>query len=637
MKKGKRIKKAPKNENEQLIGSFEPKFVSKASASSSPTTTRRNAAATIERSDRFSNIEQGLTPFQYTNATSNVSIRQAVVLCQKAYYNFAIFRNTIDLMTEFTVNDILFKGGNKKSRDFFQAYWKRINGWGVQDRFYREYFRSGNVFLFRFDGLIAKEDVDKITQVYGASNLLNNEILLPIKYVILNPADIVVGGNISFAVGNYFKALSNYEAARLKNPITEEDKEVYNALPQTVKNQLRAGGHSVLLPLDPEKLNAVFYKKQDYEPLAVPMGYPVLDDINWKAELRKMDMAITRTMQQAILLVTMGAKKEDGGTNPTHLEAMRTLFENQSVGRVLVADYTTKAEFVLPDIANLLDPKKYESVDRDIALGLNYILLGGEKFANSKIKVQVFVERLKQARNAFIYGFLMDEVKRVSKILGFKTYPTPYYEDIDLDNELEYTKIYTRLMEIGVLTPEEGIDAMENGRLPTSEDSIESQQKFRELKDKGFYEPVVGGPFSQQKLANSKAAQSKLPGASGRPAGTTAPQSKKKISPIGASYSLSKVTENLILAGKLTHNISLKLLEKYQLTKLNKDQKELVESLATIIITNENPENWVSKIDDYIKDPVGRNEEKTKEIETIAHEHQLDFYLSGILHASVKE
>ena len=74
-------------------------------------------------------------------------------------------------------------------------------------------------------------------------------------------------------------------------------------------------------------------------------------------------MAITRTMQQVILLVTMGAEPEKGGINQKNLNAMTALFENQSVGRVLVADYTTKAEFVIPKIADLLDPKKYE-VDR---------------------------------------------------------------------------------------------------------------------------------------------------------------------------------------------------------------------------------------------------------------------------------
>ena len=67
---------------------------------------------------------------------------------------------------------------------------------------------------------------------------------------------------------------------------------------------------------------------------------------------------------------------------------MQKIFDNESVGRVLIADYTTKAQFVIPDIANLLDPKKYAVVNEDIKQGLNHILVGDEKFANSNIKVK---------------------------------------------------------------------------------------------------------------------------------------------------------------------------------------------------------------------------------------------------------
>ena len=93
------------------------------------------------------------------------------------------------------------------------------------------------------------------------------------------------------------------------------------------------------------RLDWNFYKKQDYEPFAVPMGYPILEDLNAKSELKKMDLAISRTMQQAILLVTMGTEPEKGGINHENLKKMQSLFGNESVGRVLIADYTTKAEF----------------------------------------------------------------------------------------------------------------------------------------------------------------------------------------------------------------------------------------------------------------------------------------------------
>lgn len=600
-----------------------PMMVSTASATTS-TKTRRNSASTIERTNRFSNIDDGLVPFKYSAGTinkSNIDVRDAVILCQKAYYNFAIFRNVIDLMTEFSVSDVYFKGGNKKSRDFFSALFKKINIWSLQDKFFREYYRSGNVFIYRFDAEVTREDASKITQVYAEAGI-GGKLSLPVKYAILNPADIQLAGSASFVSGKYYKLLSDYELARLKDPQTDEDKEIVENLDPEVKAQLAKRQSSVLLPLKPEKITAVFYKKQDYEPFAVPMGYPVLEDINWKAEMKKMDMAIARTMQQAILLVTMGAKPEEGGVNQKNLEAMHSLFENQSVGRVLIADYTTKAEFVIPDIASLLDPKKYEIVERDIQSGLNNVLVGGEKFANQQGKIQVFIARLTQAREALINDFLVPEIKKVSKALGFKTYPVPYFDKVSLSEDANMMKIYSRLVELGVLTPLEGLNAIETGRLPDKESSVEAQKEFTSLKKEGLYEPLIGGK-------NDPSADA------GRPAGVQN-VSDRKTSPIGASskFSLAKVVANVSMAQALFKGVETALKKKHKLKKLSEEQKGICEQIASLIVANESPADWESKILSYLENPIDQNPERIKAIREIAVEHQVDYYLASILYAS---
>ena len=632
-------KKLHSVDSEPLMASY-----SKQSIATQATRTRRNKSGTIERTDRFENINDGLVPFKYTTSgsynTSNLDIRDAVMLCQKAYYNFAVFRNTIDLMTEFSVSDIYFQGGSKKSREFFTSFFKKISLNSLQDRFFREYYRSGNVFVYRFDAKITPADFTKISQTFGAESYVTDglKITIPSRYAILNPADIQLGGNISFVSGKYYKLLTDYELERLRDPRTEEDEEVLNNLdPDVVKHIKNEKNSSVVMPLDTDKITAVFYKKQDYEPFAVPMGYPVLDDINWKAEMKKMDMAITRTTQQVVLLVTMGTEPDKGGVNQKNLEAMRSLFENESVGRVLIADYTTKADFVVPDIANILDPKKYEVVNRDIQLGLNNILVSGdEKFANAQIKTQVFVERLKQGREMFINEFLLPEIKRMSKTLGFKNFPTPKFEDIDLKDTAIYSKIYTRLMELGVLTPKEGIEAINTGRLPTEEESKESQEGYRELRDKGFYEPVLGGPFTNKGGNEGKPSDSNET-QTGRPEGTSGiPQETKNVGPIGAStqFSLSKVRDNLILAQNLIPEVENQLRKFHKKRKLSQQQKEVASEIASIIIANENPSCWKDNVSKYITNPIDSNEGRIKEIIQIAYEHQVDDYLASILYNS---
>ena len=61
------------------------------------------------------------------------------------------------------------------------------------------------------------------------------------------------------------------------------------------------------------------------------------------------------------------------------------------MGRILVSDYTTKAEFIIPDIQKVIGPAKYEVVNQDIKEGLQNIILNQEKFASTEIKAQMFL------------------------------------------------------------------------------------------------------------------------------------------------------------------------------------------------------------------------------------------------------
>ena len=628
-------------------------YQSVANINTGVSSTRRNKAAVIERTDKYVNISNGLVPFKYSyeygnSGSKSLDVRDAVILCQKAYYNFSQFRNVIDLMTEFSLGSVYFRGASKKSRAFFEALFNKLNIWDFQDQFFREYYRSGNVFVYRFDATLTDQEVSKITQTFGntLSSALKTDNTIPSSYMLVNPADIRMTGTLAFNNPIYYKLVTNYELERLKNRTTEEDRQMFDSLPKNIQEQIDTPrSAAVMLPLDVDKITAVFYKKQDYEPFAVPMGYPVLGDISFKDELKKMDMAIGRCMQQAILLVTMGTDPEKGGINQRNLQAMQDLFQNESVGRVLIADYTTKAEFVVPRIAELMDPKKYEIFDRDINNGLNNILVGGEKFANQESKVKVFVSRLEQGRQAFLNNFLIPEIKRISKNLGFKNYPVPYFDEMSLQDNVLKDRIYSRLLELGILTPEETITALNTGRLPDKESSVESQREYLKQRNEGLYTPLVGGsPLGQTiKVKEEDKKKSKsLPKDAGRPDGTSGiPQSNRKISPVGQgessqAYSLDKIKENMILAQKLESTVSSELRKLHKVKRLNKNQKDIAIKISETIIANEEPNEWEKNAKKYCKKPIDHNSERVELVREIAHKHQLDFYLASILASSLK-
>jgi hypothetical protein len=449
----------------------------------------------------------------------------------------------------------------------------------------------------------------------GRGPLDISEVKIPVRYVIINPVDIQFSSGTSYLTGKYYKVLSEYELSRLRVITTEEDQQIFDGFDADTQHLIKTSKiGSLRIVLNPERFKSVFYKKQDYEPFAVPMGYPVLEDINFKAELKKMDMAIARTMQQAILLVTMGAEPEKGGINQKNLESMQKLFENESVGRVLIADYTTKAEFIVPKIADLLDPKKYETVNNDINLGLNNILVGGEKFSNQEAKIDVFLARLNQGRQAFLNDFLIPEIKRISKALGFRGYPIPYFEEVNLKDNTTQNRVYTRLLELGVLTPDETIKAIETGVLPDQEASVEAQRASKSLKDEGLYAPIIGG----NKMATE----------AGRPSGTTKVPKQIKAS---EAYSFMKVKDNILKFQQLQGSVEEFLKKKHKKKKLTDLQKNVAEEISKIIIANESVDSWDKNIEKYCSNPTDQNKDRIEEMNNIAIEHGIDPFMASIL------
>lgn len=568
------------------------------------------------------------SPNPVANKGAYLDIHDTISLVRKAYFRFALLRNTIDIMTELANSELYLEGGKSASTNFVKAWLERVNIWKTKDKFFREYFRSSNVFFLKLMAKFNDKDISKMKRAYGSSG---KEI--PLRYIVLNPEDVKATAASTFVSMGYVKALTAYEVERLRNPKTKEDKDILANLPDEVKKQIKAGGEPYI-PLDPENLVAIFYKKQDYEAFAVPMAYSVLGDIELYLSMQQMDASLTKTADWAILLMTMGESPVNGGVgiNPENVKAMRALFQNESVKRVLVADWTTKGQWLIPEgIAQILGPTKYEEVNRNIRQGLNVILAGDEKFANSMMRVQLFMERLKEARKAFLNEFLIPEIKSVCEEMGFSDYPTPVFEEIDLKDENLSNKFYAQLGQLGILTPDEVINAVKTGQLPTQDSSLESQKKFAKLRKSGLYMPVVTGGKTDPNSAG------------GRPNGAKAPQSTKKISPVGtkskASFGidLTKLHDLYKQADKVLTAAKTALASRFGTKDLSKEQSDIAFILCKQIFANETPETWEAKLPEYLAKPIRMTAVASSEIDEIASELGIDAYNASLVRYCKKE
>ena len=613
-----------KDENGEMLFGFagdswssefeRPKFTAKGSYQDIPSRLKNlfNAGA---KQAIYPMINTLPLPFNYTGPY--IDIADIVELCQKAYFGVSIFRQTIDVMTEFSNSQVLFKGGTTQSKAFFTDWWEKVDGFNLGDRFFREWFRSGNIIVFRLDAAAQSETVRKMRKAYGVE-VKAGSVDIPLRYTILNPAELRLLSSGSFYSGEYMKSLSPYEITKIKNLPTEE---AIMFQPNLVND---SNGNTAFLKLTPEQTTFIFAKKQDYEPFAVPMFYPVLEDIDMKLQFKKIEKIASRSAEYIILLAKAGS---DTIPNPKALAALHEIFSQGTIGRFLVADHTTELEFVIPEINRILGPEKYQQVNDDISAGLMNIFSGDDKFANSAIKTNILLERINECRRAFLENFLNPEIRRISKILGYSKYPTAYMGEIDLQDGVNFAKLVAQLMSMGSLTPEEGFEALQNGYLPTAEESLENQKKFKAQRDAGLYEPVLGGSKDPNE-------------AGGRPAGKGGSQTTKKVKPIGTKasdesdkffFSLSKL-EQIVTASSELHSKIQKLSKtKHKLKKLNTAQIDACHSIGELVMINEPADKWLDIASEYVEKPKKIDNAKADIVDQIMDGHQADRYSAILL------
>jgi len=480
------------------------------------------------------------------------------------------------------------------------------------------------------DGKIPLKNSQKMLEAYGAS--VRKEI--PIRYLLINPTDIATKGSVSFSGYEYFKVLTPFEISRLQKPETEHEQEMFESLPPDIQVALQSGKNSysmtrIQIKLDPQLLHVIFSKKQDYEPLAIPVGYSVLDDLNRKIELKNIDQAISRSIENVVLLVTTGNEPDKGGVNHRNLAAMQQIFKNQSVGRVLVSDYTTKADFIIPDIRKVVGPEKYAVINKDIEEGLQNVLIGDSKYSDTQIKMKVFFQRLEESRRAFLNDFINPEIRRVCKAAGLRNFPEARFAKTDTMDDNNLSKLATRLMELGVLTPEQGMQVVHTGVFPESKDMDAAQTKFVDDREKGHYMPLVN-TINLYNEANDDAPEPKqdqpVSPSGGRPIGVS-----------NSSYSKKNIVEATKMLGEFELLAFREFASKFGLKRMSKQKKEMVTKVCESIVIAKEKDEWESALAEIVGDldKITALGVHSKVLE-LGCQHQLDDLSSAILYHSTQ-
>ena len=584
--------------------------------------------------ERFPNLTGKGTLYR-RYADGYIGIQEVVYLCQKAWEEFQLFRNTVETMVEFSVSEISITDKNTSAKAFCKGWLEAVNMQAFSEQFYRELYRSCNLFIYKIGGTVNKKDINSLKDVKGGN------VDIPVKYTILNPAQVALEGGVTYDASVY-KILSPYEIQRLKNPKTPTEKSIFQNLNKDIQEQIQNysenyGGSQETLRVPLRDVDSIFYQKQDYEYFAVPLFYGVLDDIELKMEMKSADRQIISTLDSMLLLLTMGgAKGRDGAEippNPEHMSYMKTLFENKKAQRVLVADYTTKAEYVIPDIEKILGKGKYEQVNEDIREGLQTVFGGNETFSNSVTKVKIFCERLQKGQNIF-KKWLEDQLVEVCQSMGFNAKPKVKLSSVSLEDDAQMFRVYTRMAELGFLTPEELFEATKNGMLPTSDESVLSQRKFKKQKEEDIYFPQIFNNSTYNPLDADTEAPTPSPNQVGRPPSKESGFNEVRQRRVGniEQLSVNSLKDVLCKYDDLKDSVNKAFAKKYGVKDISEKQKEITKSVAYNISKNYEIKDWKSAVIEAIeKQKILSNTEVEKQIQKICEDFQFDDEFIGML------
>lgn len=263
-----------------------------------------------------------------------------------------------------------------------------------------------------------------------------NTLTLPTMMWLRDPSTIIINTSMLGSEPSYYVEVPDKMIFFIQNggkyPDGREDRNLYSMLvvnyPEfiiAVKN----GEKAILLN---NKL-IVRRKAQSYESYPIPYLEPALEALKHKRNLRRMDYSIASRVISAILLFRLGSDEfpvteEDDDT----FEALKSqlLYRDatgKNVERIfqLFANHTLQIDWIMPDIAALIDDTKYKEINQEImfALGFPRILITGETERSSSSEAEYAMLSPVKTMESFrdkvieIIRFVVNETARLNKFV----------------------------------------------------------------------------------------------------------------------------------------------------------------------------------------------------------------------------
>lgn len=455
-------------------------------------------------------------------------IEASIELCNRAYERVSIVHSVIDMMADFTVQGIRIEHRNKQIQNFLNQWANLVDFEGVSERISNYLYRIANCPIKITYGQVPIR-VEREWKSVADVEMTKEKVVkrrIPLRYNFLHPLTLeVIGGELSAFLGKpvYGLKVSNslkMDITRLQKIRQESDDFLKQ---KDVPDYLRAKfiANTQYIPLDPDKLEVLFYKKDDWLKWSRPMIYSILDAI---FTLEKMHLADNKALDGVISQVrlwTLGDFEHKLLAQPDAINKLRNILANVGSGDKMDIVWGPELKFQESNsnAYNFLTAKKYEQIMTEIYAGLGVppsltgVSSSGHGLTSNALSMKTMIERLEYGRR-ILRKFWEGQLKILQKAFGWRYMPVVSFDYKVLSDEQVEQKLLLDLWDRDILSTEKIIELcrqnpmLEEIRIKREKNKIE--KGIKPIKASPYHNPNLDSELKKIIMQSGGVAPSEL-------------------------------------------------------------------------------------------------------------------------------
>jgi len=466
------------------------------------------------RLSNFSNLDTntsgrpGLTKRDYNyfrpGETVPVKIKDIIKAADKVYQKVSLIRNIIDLMGDFACQGVRLSHPDKRTELFYRNWFKKVKGKDRSERFLNNLYRTGNIVIRKQYAKLSGKQRARLFKTFGKPDIKleikkteRNQI--PMNYIFMNPATVDVVGEQLAAFSNkkrYSITVPDKVRRLIQHPKTDAEKKLVKDLPPEIKKAAEKREPFLL----PEDKTVVFhYKKDDWQPWALPMVYSLMEDIILLEKLKLADIAALDGAISNIRIFKLGSLEHKIAPARGAATKLKNVLQNHvGAGTIdIVWGPDIEMQESTTEVHKFLGPEKYIPTLNNIygGMGIPPTLTGSFSAGgttNNFISLKTLVQRLWYGRD-ILTSFWMPEIIEIQEAMGFSQPAVIEYDYPDLGDSSSEKAILIQMADRNLISDEllqERMDhnsKMENIRLLRERQEREDGKRVE--KAGAFYDP----------------------------------------------------------------------------------------------------------------------------------------------------